>query len=59
MTFTPLYAEFSTIISNAFISTTEDFFSIFYSISEMCINLEHFGKKDECPGQSISEMIVS
>ena len=55
----PLYAEFSTIISNAFISKTEDFFSIFYSISEMCINLEHFGKKDECPGQSISEMIVS
>ena len=25
----------------------------------MCINLEHFDKKDECPSLIISEIIVS
>ena len=37
----------------------EDFFSIFYSISESCIKLEDFEKKDECPCVIISESIVS
>ena len=41
----PQYAEFSATNSNAFISKSENFFWIFYSISEMCIKFRTFGKK--------------
>ena len=55
----PHYAEFSSTISNAIVSKTEDFFSIFYSISEMCMKFRNFEKKDECPSLNISEIIDS
>ena len=42
----PQYAEFSATTSNAFISKTEDFFSIFYYISEMCMKFQTFWKKE-------------
>ena len=39
------YAEFSLTNSNAIISKTEDFFRIFYCISEMCMKFRTFWKK--------------
>ena len=45
--------------SNVFISKTQDFFLIFYSISEMCIKFRTFGKKDEFNSLIICEIIVS
>ena len=43
--FLPQYAEFSSTTSNAFIWKTEDFFWIFYCISEMRIKFRTFWKK--------------
>ena len=43
--FFPQYAEFSATTSNAFISKTQDFFLIFYCISEICIKFRTFAKK--------------
>ena len=41
----PQYAEFPATTSKAFISKTENFFWIFYSISEMWIKFRTFWKK--------------
>ena len=51
------YAEFIATNSNGFISGTKDFFWIFDCISEMCMKLGHFQKKDEYPSLIISEII--
>ena len=52
-----LYTEFLATISNTIVSETKDFIWIFYSISEICMNLEHFRKKDEYPSLIISKII--
>ena len=44
-------------ISNATISEKEDFFWIFYCISEMCTKFRAFPKKDEHSNLIISEII--
>ena len=51
------YAEFTATISNAIISQTKDFFSIFYCISEMWMKSRAFSKKNDCPSLIISEII--
>ena len=38
-------------------SKTKKFFGIFYCISEIALNLQHFEKKDEYPSLIISEMM--
>ena len=57
---TSIPAAICRISSNNFkriISKAKDFFRIFYCISEITWNLEHFQKKDEYNGLIISEII--
>ena len=49
-------AQFRAISSNAIISKRKGFLSIFYYISEMCMQ-EHFEKKDEYPSLIISKIM--
>ena len=42
--------------SNADISETENFLSIFYCVSEIYVNLEYFERKDQAMSLSITEI---
>ena len=55
--FSQQYAEFTAIISNAIISETKHYFSIFCCISEMGMKFRAFSKKDEYARLIISEII--
>ena len=50
-------AQFRATSSNAIISKIKDFLSIFYCISEMCIQFRTFWKKDEYRILIISEIM--